>query len=247
PSAARTATGSTGENERESALLRQRRIEEQSVALTGLRGAGLASVNPRKEVMRRAQAPVRGRVHGRLARVRAVCHRRRASEGSTTRKTRLTTRSFRKPSEAPGRDGPPRRRPPPPRAARRGAARHARQPPCESQELSQSPPGSLLEACSGHLGSSERSASRRRHAGAAKGGQLVNRRTASAGRTPAAAGRGGGLVPPQPVTTKDTCGAESSSAVRPNRPSAAESPTGGGALPQLACSGACRSVVAFQA
>jgi len=34
-------------NERESALLRQRRIEEQSVALTGLRGAGLASVNPR--------------------------------------------------------------------------------------------------------------------------------------------------------------------------------------------------------
>ncbi|CAK0830434.1 unnamed protein product, partial [Prorocentrum cordatum] len=151
------------------------------------------------------------------------------------------------PSQAPGRDGPPRRRPPPPRAARRGAARHARQPPCESQELSQSPPGSLLEACSGHLGSSERSASRRRHAGAAKGGQLVNRRTASAGRTPAAAGRGGGLVPPQPVTTKDTCGAESSSAVRPNRPSAAESPTGGGALPQLACSGACRSVVAFQA
>ncbi|CAK0830437.1 unnamed protein product, partial [Prorocentrum cordatum] len=144
------------------------------------------------------------------------------------------------PSQAPGRDGPPRRRPPPPRAARRGAARHARQPPCESQELSH------LEACSGHLGSSERSASRRRHAGAAKGGQLVNRRTASAGRTPAAAGRGGGLVPPQPVTTKDTCGAESSSAVRPNRPSAAESPTGGGALPQLACSGACRSVVAFQ-
>lgn len=34
-------------NERETALVRQRRIEDQAVVLKGLRGAGLASVNPR--------------------------------------------------------------------------------------------------------------------------------------------------------------------------------------------------------